>query len=138
MTPMSRVVVVCTVVLASVWPLSAQWTNRYQRIGQCHHVYIEGYDFPTYSVGPTYPAVSPDGRTLAFSARGWLWTMSTSGGAAERVTKSAGMDSRPAWHPDGRRLAFVRDDTRNTDIVEIEVATGVERPLVATTAAELD
>ena len=135
---MIRVCLALAGVLLCVWPLSAQWTNRYQHIGQGHHVYIEGYDFPTYSVGPTYPAVSPDGRTLAFSARGWLWTMSTSGGPAERLTKAAGMDSRPAWHPDGRRLAFVRDDTRNTDIVEIEIATGTERTLVATPAAELD
>lgn len=138
MSSMTRVSLAIAGVVLCVWPLSAQWTNRYQRIGQGHHVYIEGYDFPTYSVGPTYPAVSPDGGTLAFSARGWLWTMSTKGGAADRLTKSAGMDSRPAWHPDGRRLAFVRDDTRNTDIVEIEIATGAERTLVATPAAELD
>jgi TolB protein len=138
MTRMPRLLLVTLVLLACAWPLSAQWTNRYQRIGQGHHVYIEGYDFPTYSVGPTYPAVSPDGRTIAFSARGWLWTMSAAGGLAERITKGAGMDSRPAWHPDGTRLAFVRDDTRNTDIVEVEIATGVERVLVATPAAELD
>ena len=61
---MSRVLPTLVVVGVCVWPLSAQWTNRYQRIGQGHHVYVEGYDFPTYSVGPTYPAVSPDGRTL--------------------------------------------------------------------------
>jgi TolB protein len=138
MARMHRVLFVMLGLLALSWPLSAQWTNRYQRIGQGHHVYVEGYDFPTYSVGPTYPAVSPDGTTIAFSARGWLWTMRAAGGAAARITKGAGMDSRPAWHPDGTRLAFVRDDTRNTDIVEIEIATGAERLLVATPAAELD
>jgi TolB protein len=135
---MSRGLPTLIVVVVCVWPLSAQWTNRYQRIGQGHHVYVEGYDFPTYSVGPTYPTVSPDGRTLAFSARGWLWTMSTAGGVAERITTGKNLDSRPAWHPDGRRIAFVRDDTRNTDIVEIDVATGAEQVLVASPAAELD
>ena len=54
----NRSLAVTAVLLACAWPLSAQWTNRYQRIGQGHHVYVEGYDFPTYSVGPTYPAVS--------------------------------------------------------------------------------
>jgi TolB protein len=119
-------------------PVSAQWTNRYQRIGQGHHVYVEGYDFPTYSVGPTYPAVSPDGSTVAFSARGWLWTMPAGGGGAQRITRGTGLDSRPAWHPGGSRIAFVRDDTRNTDIVELSLATGAETVLVGGPAAELD
>jgi TolB protein len=127
-----------TVLLGCALPLSAQWTNRYQRIGQGHHVYVEGYDFPTYSVGPTYPAVSRDGSTIVFSARGWLWSMSTAGGAAKRITSGAGMDSRPAWHPDGRRIAFVRDDTRNTDILELDLTTGSETVLASGPAAELD
>jgi TolB protein len=128
--------IVC--LIACAWPLSAQWTNRYERIGQGHHVYIEGYDFPTYSVGPTYPAVSPDGQTIAFSARGWLWTMRAAGGPAHRITQGAALDSRPAWHPDGERIAFVRDDTRNTDILEVNVTSGAERVLISSPAAELD
>src|ERR671912_545313 len=125
------------ILLAVGLPLSAQWTNRYQRIGQGHHVYVEGYDFPTYSVGITYPAVSADGSTLAFSSRGWLWTMPSAGGAATRLTRAAGLDSRPAWHPDGRRLAFVRDDTRNTDILEVDLQTGEERTVAGGPAAAL-
>ncbi|MDQ3170342.1 MAG: hypothetical protein M3Q55_09430, partial [Acidobacteriota bacterium] len=120
-----------TLLLACAAPMSAQWMNRYPRIGQGHHVYIEGYDFPTYSAGPTYPAVSPDGTSIAFSARGWLWVMPADGGVARRVTKGAGLDSRPAWHPDGGRLALVRDDTRNTDIVEVNLSSGVETVLVS-------
>jgi TolB protein len=133
-----RRLTVAAILLGCALPVSAQWTNRYQRIGQGHHVYVEGYDFPTYSVGPTYPAVSPDGATIAFSARGWLWTMDAAGGPARRITRGAGLDSRPAWHPGGQRLAFVRDDTRNTDIVELDLATGTETVLLDGPAAELD
>lgn len=134
---MRRLLVTLALVVLTL-PLSAQWTNRYQRIGQGHHVYVEGYDFPTYSVGPTYPAVSPDGRTIAFSARGWIWTMGSEGGTARRMTRGAGLDSRPAWHPGGGRIAFVRDDTRTTDILEVHLATGVETVLVDGPAAALD
>lgn len=135
---MFRRLALTILLLASAVPMSAQWTNRYQRIGQGHHVYIEGYDFPTYSVGPTYPAVSPDGASIAFSARGWLWVMPAGGGVARRVTRGAGLDSRPAWHPDGGRLAFVRDDTRNTDIIELNLSSGAETVLVSGPAADLD
>ena len=135
--PAGRLAVIA-LLLACTLPVAAQWTNRYQRIGQGHHVYIEGYDFPTYSAGITYPAVSPDGTTIAFSSRGWLWTMPAAGGAAQRITRGAKLDSRPAWHPDGRRIAFVRDDTRNTDIIELNLANGAEATLVAGPAAELD
>lgn len=135
---MRRIILLTGLLILSALPLAAQWTNRYQRIGQGHHVYVEGYDFPTYSAGPTYPAVSPDGTTLAFSARGWLWVMPAAGGTARRVTKGAGLDSRPAWHPAAPRLAFVRDTTRDTDIIELDLASGEERPIVTGPAAALD
>lgn len=134
---MYRLLLTLTLV-ALAFPLSAQWTNRYPRIGQGHHIYVEGYDFPTYSVGPTYPALSPNGRTIAFSARGWIWTMDAQGGTARRITRGADLDSRPAWHPDGERIAFVRDDTRTTDILDVHVATGVVTVLVDGPAAALD
>ena len=60
----------------SAVPIAAQWTNRYPRVdGTGHHVYLEGYELPTMNVGPTSPAVSPDGSKVAFSARGWIWVL---------------------------------------------------------------
>jgi hypothetical protein len=44
MTRLSPLLFATLVLLACAWPLSAQWTNRDQRIGQGHHVYIEGSD----------------------------------------------------------------------------------------------
>lgn len=138
-----RVLVTAALSLAVGLPLTAQWTNRYPRMdGFGHHVYVEGYDFPTVAHGPTYPAVSPDGRQLAFSARGWIWIMDLAEdgtpGAARRVTSGPALDSRPAWSPDGSRIAFVRDDGRDTDIVELDVRTRAETMLVETDAADLD
>ena len=119
--------------------VEAQWTNRYPKVaGYNHHVYLEGYELPTLGAGPTDPAASPDGRSLAIAARGWLWLLDLDTGEARRITKGSGVDSRPAWSPDGRRIAFVRDNGRDTSIVQIDVSSGAERVLVDTPAIDLD
>lgn len=119
-------------------PAAAQFTNRYPRIaGMSHHVYLEGYELPTMNAGPTDPAVAPGGARIAFSARGWIWVLDAATGHATRITDGAEMDFRPAWSPDGRRLAFVRDDTRDTWIVVRDLATGRETR-IDTPALDLD
>lgn len=116
----------------------AQWTNRYPKVtGMNHHVYLEGYDLPTMNVGPTDPAVSPDGTRIAFSARGWIWVLDLATGRATRVTDGPTMDFRPAWSPDGSQLAFVRDDTRDTWIVMRTISSGTESR-INTPALDLD
>ena len=128
-----------TTTLGAATLLTAQWTNRYPKIkGVSHHVYLEGFELPSLTMGPIDPAVSPDGARMAFAIRGWLWTMDLATGAATRVTKQGGMDSRPAWRPDGRALGFVRDDTRETSIVELDLASGQERVLAGEVGLELD
>lgn len=120
-------------------PAGGQWTNRYPKVtGVRHHVYLEGYNLPTLAAGPTDPAPSPDGRTVAIAARGWLWLMDPDTREARRLTRGAGVDSRPAWSPDGRQIAFVRDDSRDTSIVLIDVGTGRERVLVDSPGLDLD
>lgn len=119
--------------------LQAQWTNRYPKLeGYSHHVYVEGYELPTFANGPLDPAASPDGLFLAVSARGWLWLLDPATGEARRLTRAGPMDSRPAWSPDGSRIAFVRDDTRDTDIWMVEVASGETRAVVESEAIDLD
>ena len=106
----------------------AQWSHRYPKVeGYGHHVYLEGYELPTLTSGPIDPAPAPDGSRVAFAARGWIWTLDPETGVAEQVTTGPAMDSRPAWSPDGTQIAFVRDDTRDTDVVVRTLATGAER-----------
>jgi Tol biopolymer transport system component len=54
------------------------------------------------------PAVSPDGRSIAYARRGYeLWTMSVDGKHRRRLTQ--GHDFSPAWSPDGDTIFFSRD-----------------------------
>ena len=52
--------------------------------------------------------LSPDGRKVAFVARGILFAASAKDpGDATRVTTVPGIVSQPAWAPDSRRVAYV-------------------------------
>lgn len=53
--------------------------------------------------------VSPDGRTLAFSLLGDLYTLPIGGGRARRITSGPAWDVQPRFSPDGRELAFTSD-----------------------------
>ena len=116
----------------------SQWTNRYPKIDKMnHHVYLEGYELPTLSMGPIDPAVSPDNLTIAFSSRGWIWLYNIASGIAQRLTDSGDLDFRPTWSPDGLHLAFVRDDGSDTWIVIHEILTGKEK-IINSPALDLD
>src|SRR5262245_18429609 len=60
------------------------------------------------ALGAIHPRLSPDGRTLAFSYQGEIWTGPRGGGPMTLLTPSLGFDTEPAWSPDGKRVAFVR------------------------------
>ena len=133
-----RMTVVVVLLALAASTVEAQWTHRYPKMqGYRHQVYLEGYELPTLNVGPTDPAVSPDGNQVAFSARGWIWTLDVATGRAARITSGAGMDFRPTWSPDGERIAFVRDDTFDTSVIVHTLATGAEAT-IDTPAVDLD
>ena len=59
-----------------------------------------------------YPRVSPDGKHLAFSAFGKLYTMPVAGGKPARITSTKltqdGItENQASWSPDGRWLTYV-------------------------------
>ena len=119
--------------------LQAQWSHSYPRIeGFDHQIYLEGYELPILNAGPMDPAPSPDGRHIAFAAKGWLWLLDLQSGVARRITDSEAMDSRPEWSPDGGSLVYVRDHRSHFTIVMQELDSGDETVLVDTEVINLD
>ena len=53
-----------------------------------------------------YPTLSPDGGTIVFSAAGDLWSISSSGGVATRLTAHPAIEGRAKFDAEGDRIAF--------------------------------
>jgi len=78
---------------------------------------------------PRHPALSPDGRQIAFSWQGDLWLAASDGGRAVRLTAHPAYDHAPVWFPEGRRLAFVSDRESSNDVYVLELPSGQPRRL---------
>jgi Tol biopolymer transport system component len=55
------------------------------------------------------PAISPDGREIAFVSGGDIWTVAATGGEAHLLVTHPATESRPLYLPDGTKLAFCFD-----------------------------
>ncbi|MEP6779688.1 MAG: PDZ domain-containing protein, partial [Gemmatimonadaceae bacterium] len=71
------------------------------------------------------PALSPDGKEIAFVAGGDIWTVPAEGGIARLLVSHQATESRPVYSPDGTQLAFVSTRTGNGDIYVLNLSTGV-------------
>ncbi len=76
-----------------------------------------------------YPAISPDGRTIAFTYKGDIYSVPANGGAATPVTISESYEFAPIWSHDGRSLAFASDRYGNFDIYVMPSIGGEARRL---------
>lgn len=63
-----------------------------------------------------FPAISPDGKTVAFSYKGDIWTVPTNGGQARQITTNPAYDAYPVWSPDSRQIAFASSREGSMDI----------------------
>jgi tricorn protease len=70
------------------------------------------------------PALSPDGKEIAFIAGGDIWTVPAEGGVARLLVAHQSTESRPLYSPDGTQIAFISMRSGNGDIYVLNLATG--------------
>ncbi|WP_314414543.1 amidohydrolase family protein [Streptomyces kroppenstedtii] len=78
------------------------------------------------------PALSPDGRQIAFAALNSLWLASSSGGRAPRRLRRAAATEYllgPSWSRDGRTLLYADDRDGLLGVYRLDPATGEESAL---------
>lgn len=75
------------------------------------------------------PDISPDGKLVAFSYLGDIWTVETIGGVARPVTMHEAHDINPVFSPDGRHIAFSSNRHGSYDIFVVGVEGGRPRRL---------
>ena len=142
-----------------VFPFRPQWVSRtelvYTSDGQIRRRSMTGatsvvpfaarvtLQRPTYTIqhrdlepkdpqpltGIVAPAVSPDGRTVAFVAMGDLWLLPVGGGTPVQATDDPAAEIDPAWSPDGSQIAFSSDRGGRMDLWIHDLRTHDERRL---------
>jgi tricorn protease len=73
------------------------------------------------------PALSPDGKSIAFVSGDDIWIAPASGGDAHILIAHPAAESRPLFSPDGKSLAFVSTRSGNGDIYVADLVTGATR-----------
>jgi Tol biopolymer transport system component len=83
-----------------------------------------------------YPAISPDGKRIAYSAREsskvsafHVFVRELPSGKPHQLTMGEGSDVAPVWSPDGGTLAFLRVEDGRTQCIVIPADGGAERKL---------
>ncbi|MFE1772444.1 amidohydrolase family protein [Streptomyces sp. NPDC059008] len=97
---------------------------------------VKDYGFERTAPGPVrgvhLPALSPDGRKVAFAALNSLWVAPTSGGGAPRRIVRADATRyvlAPSWSRDGRALLYADDRDGLFAVRRRDVASGEETVL---------
>src|SRR3954470_22365033 len=83
------------------------------------------------------PDISPDGKLIAFSYLGDIYTVETIGGTARAVTSHPAHDINPVFSPDGRHLAFSSNRHGSYDVFVVPVRGGKPKRLTFDSANDM-
>ncbi|AXT19843.1 peptidase S41 [Flavobacteriaceae bacterium AU392] len=82
------------------------------------------------------PALSPDGRSIAFNFQGDIWTSDVNGQNAKRITVHEAYDTKPIWSHDGKTIAFQSNRYGNNDIYVVPFNGGLPKRLTYRSAGD--
>lgn len=83
-----------------------------------------------------YPAISPDGKTIAFGYKGDIYRVDVNGGIAVPVTIHEAQDMMPVWSHDGKYLAFASDRYGDFDVFVMPATGGTPVRLTTNSARD--
>ena len=83
------------------------------------------------------PDISPDGKVIAFSYLGDIWTVEAIGGVARPVTMHEAHDINPVFSPDGKWIAFSSNRHGSYDVFVVPVVGGKPRRLTFDSAPDM-
>ncbi len=83
-----------------------------------------------------YPAISPDGKTIAFGYKGDIYRVDANGGVASPVTIHEAQDMMPVWSHDGKYIAFASDRYGNFDVFVMPATGGTPARVTTNSAAD--
>src|SRR5436309_11186298 len=89
-----------------------------------------------------YPAFSPDGQRVAYSARGiskvdpfHIYVRTVATDTPRQLTRGEGNDISPAWSPDGNKIAFLRIIGTSAQYIVVPAGGGAEQKVAEFPAA---
>jgi tricorn protease len=82
------------------------------------------------------PAISPDGKAIAFGYKGDIYRVDASGGVAVPITIHEAQDMMPVWSHDGKSIAFASDRYGNFDVFVMPATGGIPVRLTTNSAAD--
>lgn len=125
---MAGVLVLASIIFATVWYRSPPAKRQ-------DGAALVIKPFTTYSGNELHPALSPDGRQIAFSWNGEhednydIYVKLVDAGAPLRLTTDPGNDEYPVWSPDGRYIAFTRHSGEAFSFHMVPALGGPERKI---------